>query len=257
MKQYQGYLIDLDGTTYYGKKRITSAEIFIRSLIQKDVPFQFVTNNATRSPEQIAAVLNESYDLPVTSDYVYSSAQAMIDYLKEHHVDEKIYCIGEPPLHTLIEESGLTLVQDTSAEVVVQALNRQVDYQDLTIAVQAILNGATFITTNKDRLIPTESGLQPSSGATTAFIEYATGVTALTMGKPFTPIVEGAMDRLNLPKDQLLLIGDNYQTDIQAGINIGMDTLLVLTGVTNPEDIATFPTPPTYVVRDLSEWKNQ
>lgn len=256
MKKYQGYLIDLDGTTYYGKKRISSAEIFIRQLLQQEVPFQFVTNNATRTPEQIASLLNEEYDLPVSSDHVYSSAQAMLDYLRQNHTGERVYCIGEPPLHALIEEAGFDLVHDATADVVVQALNRQVNYQDLTIAVQAILSGATFITTNKDRLIPTETGLQPSSGATTAFIEYATGVTAITMGKPFEPIMEGAMKRLNLHKDELLLIGDNYHTDIQAGINIGMDTLLVLTGVTKPEDIATFAIPPTYVLRDLSEWKS-
>ncbi len=254
MKKYQSYLIDLDGTTYYGKNRITSAEIFIRQLLQQNVPFQFVTNNATRTPEQIATVLNESYDLPVSSDHVYSSAQAMIDYLHQYHAGQTVYCIGESSLQKLIEEAGFDIVSDASANVVVQALDRQVNYDQLTIAIQAILSGATFITTNKDRLIPTEDGLKPSSGATTAFIEYATGVEALVMGKPFAPIMDGAMKRLNLPKEDVLLIGDNYQTDIQAGIKSGMDTLLVLTGVTQPEDIALFPTPPTYVVKDLSEW---
>ena len=255
MKKYKGYLIDLDGTTYFGKKRIPTAEKFINELIEAKQPLQFVTNNATKTVDQVVENLNKNYDIKATSDMVYTSTLALIDYLIQNHKGQTVYCVGEEALKGQLKEAGITLVNNANAEVVVQALNRQVDYDDLTIAIQAILKGANFIVTNTDRVIPTEDGCKPSSGALTAFIQYATRVEPVVMGKPFAPIIEGAVKKINLPKESLFLIGDNYDTDIQSGIKAGIDTLLVLTGVTKSQDVSNLPVAPTYVVTNLAEWE--
>lgn len=254
MKSYQGYLIDLDGTTYYGKTRIPSAENFINGLIKAEMPIQFVTNNATKSLGEIANLLQTYYELPVSEEMITTSTLALIEYLHQHHHDASVYCIGELALKKQLKEAGFKLVNTKQAEVVVQALDREVSYDALSIAIQAILNGASFIVTNTDRLIPTENGMMPSSGALTSFIQYATQVEPLVIGKPFAPIIETAIRRINIPREKLILIGDNYGTDIQAGINAEIDTLLVLTGVTTKEKVTSLPIAPNYVVDDLSQW---
>lgn len=257
MKQYSGYLIDLDGTTYYGKRRIPTAELFIQELLARDIPFKFLTNNATRQIHQIQQMLEQDYDLPVKDSHIYTSIIAMVNYLQHHHPNAELFVIGEEPLKTELRQAGFTISQDRSADVVVQALNRQTNYEELAMATQAILNGATFLVTNTDQLIPTADGLYPSSGATTAFLKHATSIEPIVMGKPHAPIIEGALEQLGLPKDEVLMIGDNYQTDIQVGIQNGVDTLLVLTGVTQKEEVPHLPVPPTYVVDNLSQWMDK
>ncbi len=255
MTNYQGYLLDLDGTTYFGKDRIPTAEAFICDLINQEIPLQFVTNNATRSPQEIATRLNQDYGIPAKEDMIYTSTIAMIDYLKLHDPQASLYVVGEAALKDQLVAAGYRLTQGQDADIVVQALDRQANYQSLAGAVSNILAGAKFYVTNQDTLIPTEAGMFPSSGALTAFIEYASGVSPMVIGKPNPLIIDGAVQRLGLENHQVLLIGDNYQTDIQAGIQAGVDTLMVLTGVSTKEDLAKFDAQPTYLRNDLSEWE--
>ncbi|MBD3949188.1 TIGR01457 family HAD-type hydrolase [Tuanshanicoccus lijuaniae] len=255
MKQYKAYLIDLDGTVYFGKNRIPTAEQFVKKLLVADIPFLFVTNNATKSPEEVAENLATNYDLPVTANHCYTSALALIDYLNAHHPNARIHVVGEASLKNLIQSAGYTIEQTNQADVVVQALDRQATYESLATAAQAIRNGAAFLVTNTDRSIPTENGMMPSSGALTAFLQHTTRVEPVVMGKPYRPILEGCLHQLGLSVEEVLMIGDNYETDIRVGIDAGMDTLLVLTGVTSKADVADLPVAPTYVLQDLSEWE--
>lgn len=255
MKQYKAYLLDLDGTVYYGEKRIPSAENFVRSLLDQSIPFLFVTNNATRTPEQVAAHLREKCELEVTAEHVYTSTLAVIDYLRVHYPNKSVYVVGEQALHTQIAEAGFDINQTEHADVVVQALNRHTTYEELALASLAIRNGAAFLVTNKDSNIPTEKGMMPSSGALTSFLEFATQQTPIVMGKPYSPIIDGALHRLNLTVDDVVMVGDNYDTDIMVGINAGMDTLLVHTGFTTPEDLKHVDVQPTYTRQDLSTWQ--
>ena len=254
MTHYAGYLIDLDGTVYFGKNRIPTAEQFIKELVARKLPFLFITNNATRSAKQVADALATQYDLPVTEEHVYTSAMAMVHYLHQHHEGKRVMVVGETPLREQIQAAGFEIDQTETAEVVVQALDRHVTYEQLGEAVLAIRKGAAFLVTNTDSNIPTERGMMPSSGALTAFIQFATQVEPVVMGKPFAPILEGGLSKLGLAKEEVLMIGDNYDTDIKVGINAGMDTLLVLTGFTQEEEVAGLPIPPTHVRRNLSEW---
>lgn len=254
-KSYKAYLIDLDGTLYYGTHPIPSAQRFIEKLDQLQLPYLVMTNNATQNADQVAEKLRNKYQIPVQADQVYGSSSALLDYLDQHFPETNIFLIGEPPLKKLLEDKGHQIVQAKDAQVVVQALDRQVDYQQLSQAATAIRKGAVFLVTNCDRAIPTADGFIPSSGAITAFLTFTTNKEPIVMGKPYLPILTGALNYLGLNKEDVLIVGDNLETDISLGINAGVDTLLVLTGVTSMEDLENSTIQPTYVVSTLDEWE--
>lgn len=251
MKSYRGYILDLDGTTYVGKQRLTSAENFIHRLNDKGLKYMFMTNNATRGVEEIYQHLAHYLELPVSSNQIYTSAIAAVEYLKEFYDRKSVFVLGEASLKAAVRKAGLDLDMSERAQLVLQALDRQVDYETLTVATRALLKGAEFIVTNRDQLIPTETGSSPSSGAITAFLEEASQVKAHLIGKPSPSIVEAAIKKMGLEKEDVLMIGDNYKTDIQAGHLAGVDTLLVLTGVSTEADIDPSLYQPTYICSDL------
>lgn len=257
MKSYKAYLIDLDGTLYQGDKGIQTAIEFIQELLTLNIPFKFVTNNATRTTAELVEWIKQSFNLSITDQHVYTSTMALLDYVHQHYQDKEVYVIGESALLTQIKQTQLKLVKHDQANLVIQGLDRQANYNSLSIAVRAILNGADFLVTNADRLIPFAGGMNPSSGAITSFIQFATGKEALVFGKPNAPIIKGALASLNVSPEDVLLIGDNYETDILAGINEGIDTLLVLTGVTQRIDLENIEKQPTYIIEDLSHWSHQ
>lgn len=254
MKTYQGYILDLDGTTYVGSNRLPLSERFIHYLDRSKRQYLFMTNNATRPVSKIYDQLKVDLQLPVEISQIYTSAVAAIEYLQENYErSSKVFVLGEEFLKAEVQKAGYVVTDSNQAQVVLQALDRHLNYQRLTLACQCLLNGADFIVTNRDRLIPTELGLAPSSGAITRFLMEASEKDPFLIGKPSPSIVESAVRRMNLNKDQVLMIGDNYQTDIQAGHLAGVDTCLVLTGVTAKEDVSNFSYQPSYIINDLGE----
>lgn len=133
-------------------------------------------------------------------------------------------------------------------------LDRNVTYEKLAVACLAIRNGAKFISTNADIAIPTERGLMPGNGSLTALIETSTQVKPTFIGKPEPIITEQALKVLGTKKGETIMVGDNYDTDILAGISAGLDTLLVHTGVTTPEKLTEYKKQPTYTIDSLAEW---
>ena len=254
MKSYKAYLIDLDGTLYNGTQAIDTAVYFVKHLLKEQIPFKFVTNNATRTPAQLCEWIYRSFGLKISINHIYTSTMALVDYIQKENQGCSVYVIGEAALKSQIEASGFLLTDNDTAQLVIQGLDRQVTYHDLSIGVRSILNGASFLVTNEDRLIPFENGFNPSSGAITSFIQFATAQKPIVFGKPNAPIIEGALKSLNLMANDVLMIGDNYETDILAGINNGVDTLLVLTGVTKAEQIDSLNPKPTFVVENLADW---
>lgn len=248
---YKGYFIDLDGTMYKGKERIPSAERFIARLQEKNIPFLFVTNNATRTPEEVAEHL-KAYNVHVSKEAVYTSGMAAIDYLKREITGNKVLLIGEHALRTQLLEAGYHLT-DEQPDVVLQSLNREVTYKELEAATLAIRAGASFITTNIDSNLPSEKGFVPGSGSITAFLKEATQVEPVVIGKPSSIVMQGALERIGLAKEDVAMIGDNYQTDIQAGIQFHMPTIMVLTGFSTAEDIEGLEQP-THLIQSLDEW---
>lgn len=240
MKAYKGYLIDLDGTMYRGTEVIEEAAAFVKRLIAAKIPYLYVTNNSTKTPEQVAQKLRE-FDIPAKASEVFTSAMASANYIAEKSPEANVFMIGEEGLRQALEDKSLKLITDSNnVDYVVAGLDQQITYEKLTVACLAVRNGASFIITNGDTALPSERGLLPGNGAITSVISVSTQQQPVVIGKPEAIIVSQAIKLLNLPKEDVLMVGDNYQTDILAGINANMDTLLVHTGVTTKEQLGEY-----------------
>ena len=249
---YKGYLIDLDGTMYRGEERIEEASDFIKALQERNLPYLFVTNNSTRKPEQVADKLVQ-FDIPAAPEQVFTTSMATANFIYERKQNASVYMIGEEGLRDALVEKGFTLA-DSNPDFVVVGLDREVTYEKLAKACLAVRNGATFISTNGDIAIPTERGLLPGNGSLTSVVTVSTTVNPIFIGKPESIIMEQALKVLGTTKEETLMVGDNYDTDILAGMNAGMDTLLVHTGVTSVEKLTEYEMQPTHVVHSLTEW---
>lgn len=252
-KSYAGYLIDLDGTMYNGNEKIKEAAGFIERLRKANKPFLFLTNNSTSQPEAVAEKLRRVSDVEAYPEEVFTSTMATISLLKKKNLN-RLYVIGEGGLHDALVEDDFEFAE-SDVEAVVVGLDRKVTYQELEAATLLIRAGAKFIATNPDTNLPTERGLVPGNGALISFLETATGVQATVVGKPEAVIMDAAIEAVGLQKHEVLMVGDNYTTDIQAGIRNEIDTLLVLTGFTRKEDLPKLPTPATHVVDTLDAWE--
>jgi len=251
--KYSGYLIDMDGTIYLGSEPIPAGKRFVDSLQEKEIPFLFVTNNTTKSPASVQNRLANEFDIHVESKLIYTASLATIDYMKDDAKGKKVYVIGEAGLIDLILDAGFVW-EDEKPDYVVVGLDSEVTYEKFTIATLAIQKGATFIGTNSDKNLPNERGLVPGAGALISLLETATQTEPIYVGKPEAVIMEKALDRIGLSKDEVLMVGDNYETDIRSGINNDIDTLLVLSGFTPKSAVPSLPVPPTYVIDSLDEW---
>lgn len=255
MKKYAGYMIDLDGTIYRGKEKIPAAKRFIERLQEHDIPFLFVTNNSTQAPIKVVENLANNFDIHVKEENVYTSALATADYIADLDKDKRsVYVIGELGLKQAILDKGFRF-EETNPDYVVVGLDYDVTYHKFELATLAIKRGANFIGTNADTNLPNERGLVPGAGSVIALVECSTQQKATYIGKPETIIMEKALERLGLPKDEVVMVGDNYMTDIKAGINFGIDTMLVYTGVSTRELVRKQEIAPTIELGSLDEWK--
>jgi 4-nitrophenyl phosphatase len=253
MKEYKGYLIDLDGTMYKGTERIEAASDFVKRLRQKNIPYLFVTNNSSRTPAQVAEKLR-GFDIPAEEDLVFTTSMATANYIYDRKKDASIYLIGEEGIRTALEEKGFQFAGE-HAEYVVVGIDRDLTYEKLAVACLAVRNGAVFLSTNADVALPTERGFMPGNGSITAVITVSTKTKPIFIGKPESIIVEQALRVLGTNKNETLMVGDNYDTDIMAGMNAGMDTVLVHTGVTTREMLSSYDSKPTYTINSLDEWE--
>lgn len=255
MKKYAGYMIDLDGTIYRGKEKIPAAKRLIERLQEHDIPFLFVTNNSTQAPIKVVENLANNFDIHVKEENVYTSALATADYIADLNKDKRsVYVIGEVGLKQAILDKGFHF-EETNPDYVVVGLDYDVTYHKFELATLAIKRGAKFIGTNADTNLPNERGLVPGAGSVIALVECSTQQKATYIGKPETIIMEKALERLGLPKDEVVMVGDNYMTDIKAGINFGIDTMLVYTGVSTRELVRKQEIAPTIELGSLDEWK--
>lgn len=250
--KYKGYLIDLDGTMYKGTEKIEEAGQFVQKLNELNIPYLFVTNNSSRTPKQVAEKL-VSFDIPATEEQVFTTSMATANYIAEQKKDASVYVIGEEGIKQAIEEKGLMFGQE-DADFVVVGIDRDITYEKFAVGAIAIRQGAQFVSTNGDIAIPTERGLLPGNGSLTSVLTVTTTVKPTFIGKPESIIMEQAMRVLGTDLSETLMVGDNYDTDIMAGMNAGMDTLLVHTGVTTKELLQKYDKQPTYVIDSLSEW---
>lgn len=249
MKSYSGYLFDLDGTVYHGDVPIPSAIRFIDSLTNKGINYGFVTNNSTRSPNEVAAKLNH-LGINAHASQVMTSSIATAIYLREKHPNTSISIIGERGLKEALTEFKQT---DFNPDIVVVGLDRGVTYNKISAAARQIVAGSIFIATNPDRIITTEKGLVAGNGAIAAAIAYASKIEPIFIGKPDAAIITAAMKMLGMEKEDTVLVGDNYETDLCAGMNAHIDTIHVQTGVS--KNISLYKEQPTYSIKSLDDWK--
>ncbi|MGN7469395.1 TIGR01457 family HAD-type hydrolase [Brevibacillus sp. SAFN-007a] len=254
MNPYKGYLIDLDGTIYRGREPIPGAAEFVRYLKANGIPYLFLTNNSSATAEQVAARLS-GMGVEATAQDVYTTSMATVKYLQEKApAGASVYAIGEEGLLSQLEAAGFRLTADHPAYVIV-GIDRAFTYEKLSIAASAIRAGATFIATNADAALPTDNGLFPGNGSLVAAVSVASGTKPLVIGKPEPIIVRYALSVLGTKARETLIVGDNLFTDIEAGANSGLDSLLVLTGYSTREEAARHKVQPTHIADDLREWQ--
>ncbi|MDR1521894.1 MAG: TIGR01457 family HAD-type hydrolase [Streptococcaceae bacterium] len=253
MKQYKGYLVDLDGTIYKGNEIILAGQRFIEELQRQNLPFLFVTNNTTKSPKIVQQRLQKEFAINVEEKIIYTASRATVDYMNKLNRGKKVYIIGESGLKNEILSEGY-LWEKMYPDYVVVGLDMNLTYEKAMIAMLAIQNGATFIGTNPDLNLPTEKGLLPGAGSVVRFVEAATQVKPIYIGKPKAIMMNKAVELLNCKREDVLMVGDNYLTDIQAGLENNIDTLLVTSGFTKPEEVKALPVAPTYILASLDEW---
>ncbi|QCK30335.1 4-nitrophenyl phosphatase [Streptococcus pyogenes] len=251
---YKGYLIDLDGTIYQGKNRIPAGERFIKRLQERGIPYLLVTNNTTRTPEMVQSMLANQFHVETGIETIYTATMATVDYMNDMNRGKTAYVIGETGLKSAIAAAGYVEELENPAYVVV-GLDSQVTYEMLAIATLAIQKGALFIGTNPDLNIPTERGLMPGAGALNALLEAATRVKPVFIGKPNAIIMNKSLEVLGIQHSEAVMVGDNYLTDIMAGIQNDIATILVTTGFTRPEEVPTLPIQPDHVLSSLDEWR--
>ncbi|WP_027109101.1 TIGR01457 family HAD-type hydrolase [Lacticigenium naphthae] len=251
-KHYKGYLVDLDGTMYRGTDPIPEAPDFIQRLRKANIPFLFLTNNSTSRPSEVQRRLVDRFGIEAYKEEIYTTSLATADFLSKRG-GKTVYVIGEDGLKRALRKAGFKEDRENPDYVVV-GMDRKVSYKEFEEATLAIQKGATFIGTNKDTNIPTEKGLSPGAGSIIGLVEIATRQKPIYIGKPEAIMMDLAIEHIGLKKEEVLMVGDNYETDIMAGIQNGIDTLLVFTGFTSKHELAHFAEQPTYTVDNLDEW---
>lgn len=245
-----GVISDLDGVLYRGDAAIVDAIEAFERWQAAGLPFCFVTNNSTHTPEDVACKL-ATFGLAIGPNQVVTSAIAAAEIARANYPDAKrVYVIGAASLSNAVAAVGLD-ISDQEPEIVVMGLDRHITHEKTRIAVEAILNGAAFIGTNPDLLLPTANGFEPGAGAMITAVAAATQAKPLIVGKPEPHMIETALSRLGTVRSATLMIGDQIATDIQAGKRAGLPTVLVTTGVPPREDPAL--ARPDFIVSSLAE----
>lgn len=253
-KTYQGILADLDGTVNRGGLLLPGAAETYEQLRRKGVRWVFVSNSAMRLASDLAAKIG-SLGLEVTESQFVNSATALINALKKHFPDKRIMVVGEQRLVEGIGEAGLEITEEPDrTDIVTVALDTGFTYDKLRRAHGALQNGALFWATNTDASYPTSSGFHPGAGSIVASIATASGRDPdRIFGKPSPDMAEPALEILNLDAGSCLMVGDRIETDILFAKNAGLDSALVLTGVSTREDLAQSQCQPEYVFDGISD----
>ena len=236
-----GFLIDLDGTLYRGTERIDYAAEFIQWLKERKMPYLFVTNNSSRTPEQVSGHLR-LMGIDAEPEQVMTSGLAAAEYIRKQQPNKQqtgrtVYLIGEHGLEQALKAAGLNIVDQEQPDFVVQGIDRNFTYDKLNLAVRYILSGAQYILTNPDHMVPANGGAMPGAGAIAASIRTASGMEPVIIGKPSPIMINYAVQQLRLPLEEIWVVGDNLDTDISGGHAAGCRTALVLTGVSKANDL--------------------
>lgn len=247
----QGFICDMDGVIYHGDKILEGVREFVNWMIEKDKKFVFLTNSPERTPHELSMKL-ERMGLSVSPEHFYTSAMATAEFLCNQAAGCTAYVIGEASLAKAMYDRGIYM-NDVDPDYVVVGETRTYSFEKLEKAIALVNAGAKLIGTNPDTVGVTDRGIMPATGSLIAPIEIATGKKAYFVGKPNPVMIRHGLKRLGCHSEDIAFIGDRMDTDIIAGIESNVDTILVLSGVTAREDIGNFPYRPKYIFNGIGD----
>ena len=256
LEQYQAFILDMDGVLYLLDTPIAGSTEAVRAMRESGKRLVFLTNNSASTPEMYVQRLAKQ-GIEAEAGEIVTSAQACRFYLESNFETEgkRALVIGEAGLLQECARMGIEVIPFDdwkSADLILVGWDRHFDYPRLKAAVLAARNGAIYIAMNTDSTYPTPQGLWPGAGTMVAAVTTGAGKEPIVVGKPNSLIVDLALDRMGAGREETLCIGDRLETDILVGVRAGIDTLLVLSGVSTQGDIPDSGVSPTHVRKDLA-----
>ncbi len=245
------WLTDMDGVLVHEGVALPGAKEFLQRLVDRERRFLVLTNNSIYTPRDLAARLARA-GLTVPEEAIWTSALATADFLADQLPGGSAYVIGEAGLTTALHEAGYTLT-DIDPDYVVLGETRTYSFEQITRAIRLVDAGARFLATNPDATGPSAEGPLPATGSVAALITRATGSAPYFVGKPNPMMFRSALNRIQAHSETTIMVGDRMDTDVVAGIEAGLETVLVLTGSTRREDIARFPYRPAHVLASIAD----
>jgi NagD protein len=250
-KPIEAWLTDMDGVLVHEGEPIPGATEFIGRLRASGKPFLVLTNNSIYTPRDLHARLTRlGFDLPETA--IWTSALATAQFLADQRPGGSAYPIGEAGLTTALHAAGYILT-DYEPDYVVLGETRNYSFEAITTAIRLISKGARFICTNPDATGPSNEGLLPAAGSVAALITRATGVEPYFVGKPNPMMMRSALNRIGAHSESAAMIGDRMDTDVLCGLEAGLYTFLVLTGISSKEETSRFPYRPSRIVNSVAD----
>ena len=243
--------MDMDGVLVHEESAIPGADRFLAALTERGIPFLVLTNNSIYTRRDLAARLRMS-GIEIPEEAIWTSANAMAQFLSDQRPHGSAFVIGEAGLTTALHQNGYTLTE-RSPDYVVLGETRTYSFERITQAIRLIEKGARFIATNPDATGPSLQGPLPATGAVAALISRATGIEPYFVGKPNPLMMRSALNAIDAHSESTAMIGDRMDTDVVSGIEAGLETILVLTGVTGGDDVERFPYRPSRVVESVAE----
>jgi len=247
----KSFLIDMDGVLVWGKKKVPGADTFIQTLREKNRKFLILTNNSIYTPIDLAHRLQIS-GIEVSENEIYTSAMATANFMKTQKAGGNAFVIGESGLNLAIHEAGFILTPE-KADFVVLGETFDYNFRQVTKAIRLIMEGAHFLATNPDPTGPSEEGIVPACGAMASLIEKASGKSPFFCGKPNPFMIRSALNHLGVHSENTIMIGDRMDTDIISGLQSGMETILVLSGLTKLNDLDYFAYRPNHIANSVKD----
>lgn len=247
----KAFVCDMDGVIYHGNRLLPGVTKFLDWLRKECKKFLFLTNSSERSPRELREKMLR-LGVQINEEYFYTSALATAGFLARQCPGGSAFVIGEAGLTNALYDAGFSM-NDTNPDYVVVGETRNYSYDRLERAVHLVRNGAKLIGTNPDLTDPTENGIVPATGALIAPIELATGSNAYFVGKPNPLMMRHALKKLGCRREETAIVGDRMDTDIIAGIESEIETVLVLSGVTSREDFDRFAYRPRYILDGVGD----
>jgi HAD superfamily hydrolase (TIGR01457 family) len=245
------FLLDMDGTFYLGEQLLEGALHFMNVLSRQGREYLFLTNNSSKDSRQYAEKITR-LGLPILRDKVLTSGEATAMHLNRQKPGARVYLVGTPALENEFSERGFVLTHETP-DFAVLGFDTTLTYAKLWKLCDLVHAGVPYIATHPDYNCPTETGFMPDIGAMIAFVKASTGREPdLIVGKPNPLFVEKAAERMGIPVSAMCMIGDRLYTDIALGATAGIPTILVLSGETRQDDVASSPYKPTYIFQNLA-----